>query len=110
MIVDSLQHVLDDGFLFVRKDEASLLGPRHCCAPLPSFDIYSPSSQAVYRIPSSFSHTLSNSRNLTSVIMRSSIISALVAGSGLVAAHPLEKRQTAMDYNAPPGGDATILN
>lgn len=43
--------------------------------------------------------------------MRSSIISALVVGSGLAAAVPVEKRQdVAMDFNPPPGGDATILN
>ncbi|KAH6679466.1 ferritin-like domain-containing protein [Halenospora varia] len=44
--------------------------------------------------------------------MRSSIILALIAGSSLAAASPITKRDTptAIDYNAPPGGDITILN
>ena len=41
----------------------------------------------------------------------SSLISALAIGSGLVSSSPIEKRaEYAVDYNAPPGGDITILN
>jgi len=41
--------------------------------------------------------------------MRFSVIPVLAAG--LVAAAPIEERQTyAADFTAPPGGDTTILN
>jgi len=33
-----------------------------------------------------------------------------VLAAGLVAAAPLESRDTVEDYNVPPGGDVTILN
>ena len=43
--------------------------------------------------------------------MRYSFVAALLAGASLVLGSPVEKRQEyAMDFNAPPGGDVTILN
>jgi len=47
----------------------------------------------------------------TSTIMRYSALTSVLA-AGLAIAHPVEQRDGpyAVDYNAPPGGDVTILN
>lgn len=61
------------------------------------------------------------SRIVPCLIMRYSTISALLSGASLVQCYPSMKRQdagnstanssaTAVDFAAPPGGDATILN
>jgi hypothetical protein len=44
-------------------------------------------------------------------IMHYSFVTSLLAGASLVLGSPIEKRaEYAMDFNAPPGGDVTILN